>query len=181
MKGVLFTEFLELVESAFGLEVLDQVLLQAEPKLENGGAYTSVGTYSHTELLVLVETLADVADVELGPVLDVYAEKLMANFYKTYPSFFEGHTELESFLLHVESQMHAGVRKIYADANPPTLDVTRVKEGGLIVRYRSHRPLTVVVGPLLMAAAKHYGAKIELERLDEGQLANQIDLKVRVS
>ncbi|MFT4982342.1 MAG: hypothetical protein ACI9UR_002213, partial [Bacteroidia bacterium] len=41
MKGIVFTEFLELVEDKFGLEVVNQIIDGCE--LETDGVYTSVG------------------------------------------------------------------------------------------------------------------------------------------
>ncbi|MGF1754528.1 heme NO-binding domain-containing protein, partial [Vibrio makurazakiensis] len=49
MKGIIFTEFLELVEQKFGLDMLNEVL-----KLSgDGGVYTSVGSYDHRKLVIL--------------------------------------------------------------------------------------------------------------------------------
>ena len=42
MKGIVFTEFLEMVED------------------QSGGAYTSVGTYDHNEIFRLVNCLSEV-------------------------------------------------------------------------------------------------------------------------
>ena len=42
MKGLVFTEFLEMVESKWGLATVDRVIQGAA--LPNNGAYTSVGT-----------------------------------------------------------------------------------------------------------------------------------------
>jgi Haem-NO-binding len=43
MKGMVFTEFLELVERSWGEELVDELIESCE--LASGGAYTSVGTY----------------------------------------------------------------------------------------------------------------------------------------
>ena len=43
MKGVIFTEFLELVEKKFGLAMVDKIIGQSN--LASEGIYTSVGTY----------------------------------------------------------------------------------------------------------------------------------------
>ena len=51
MKGIIFTEFLELVEEKFGLGMVDKIISQSE--LNSGGAYTSVGTYEFSEMLQL--------------------------------------------------------------------------------------------------------------------------------
>ena len=42
MKGVVFTEFMGLVESRMGLDMLDRTIGEAD--LPNDGAYNSVGT-----------------------------------------------------------------------------------------------------------------------------------------
>ena len=55
MKGIVFTEFLDLVEERFGLEMVDAIISQS--KLESKGVYTSIGTYSFSELLQLLQNL----------------------------------------------------------------------------------------------------------------------------
>lgn len=59
MKGIIFTEFMELVESKFGLEVLDQVLELSDDE----GVYTSVGSYDHRDLVKLIVNLSKVSDI----------------------------------------------------------------------------------------------------------------------
>ena len=57
MKGIVFTEFLEMVEQKFGLEVLDQIII--ESNLASGGIYTSVGTYDFIEMQSLIVKLSE--------------------------------------------------------------------------------------------------------------------------
>jgi Haem-NO-binding len=52
MKGVVFTEFIEMVEDRFSPEMADRIIERA--KLPSGGAYTTVGTYDHGEMIQLV-------------------------------------------------------------------------------------------------------------------------------
>lgn len=167
MKGVLFTEFLGLLEGEFGLDSLDEILNLAAPKLSTGGAYTSVGTYPHSELLALIEATLSITDGDLSVMLDAYADRLMHSFETSHPEFFSAHSDLVEFLLHVEDQMHAGVRKLYADANPPTLYVTQIDDKSMKLVYRSARPLSVVVQPLVRAAAKRYQTSVVIEQLDQ--------------
>jgi Haem-NO-binding len=51
MKGVVFTEFLEMVEDRFSPEMADRIIEGAE--LASGGVYTTVGTYDHGEMIQL--------------------------------------------------------------------------------------------------------------------------------
>ncbi|MEL7340130.1 MAG: heme NO-binding domain-containing protein, partial [Bacteroidota bacterium] len=55
MKGIVFTEFLEMVEDTFGFETADNIVSQAE--LPSGGVYTAVGTYPALEMVSLVGKL----------------------------------------------------------------------------------------------------------------------------
>jgi len=43
MKGIIFTEFLEMVEDRFSPEIADRIIEAAD--LPSGGAYTAIGTY----------------------------------------------------------------------------------------------------------------------------------------
>lgn len=166
MKGILFREFLDLLEKEFGMETLDSVLTLAGPMLSTNGAYTTVGTYPHQELLSLIEATLSITSANLDNMLNVYAEGLMQSFERSHPSFFSAHKDLVSFLLNVEGQMHAGVRKLYADAKPPTLDVSQIDDSSLKLCYRSLRPLSIVVQPLVRAAAKRYKTGIQLEQVE---------------
>ena len=49
MKGVVFTEFIEMVENEFSPDLADTIITEAG--LPSGGIYTSVGTYRHEEML----------------------------------------------------------------------------------------------------------------------------------
>ncbi len=58
MKGIVFTEFLEMVEAEFGLETADKIIMDS--KLASNGAYTVVGTYDPSEMGQLVTNLSKI-------------------------------------------------------------------------------------------------------------------------
>ena len=55
MKGIVFTEFLEMVEETFGLETVDTIIENSN--LPSEGIYTSVGTYDFNEMVSLITAL----------------------------------------------------------------------------------------------------------------------------
>ena len=63
MKGMIFTEFLEMVESKFGLETVDTTIENSD--LPSEGIYTSVGTYDFNEMVSLIAGLSE--EVEFQP------------------------------------------------------------------------------------------------------------------
>lgn len=56
MKGLFFTELLELIETDYGLAVVDQVIRTAVPTTD--GVYTSMGVYDSKEFFGIIEALA---------------------------------------------------------------------------------------------------------------------------
>ena len=72
MKGIVFTEFLELVENKFGLEMVDTIILNSN--LKSNGVYTSVGTYSFSEMLQLLTHLSEKTGISIDDLLLIYGE-----------------------------------------------------------------------------------------------------------
>jgi predicted homoserine dehydrogenase-like protein len=59
MKGIVFTEFLDMVETTISADAVDDVIEAAG--VPSGGAYTAVGTYDHKEMVSLVGALSEVS------------------------------------------------------------------------------------------------------------------------
>ena len=58
MKGIVFLEFSNMVEEVFDADMLDDIIEDCESELSTNASYTSVGTYSHNELIALVGALS---------------------------------------------------------------------------------------------------------------------------
>ena len=82
MKGIIFTEFLDLVEKKFGIGMVDKIIAQSE--LKSAGAYTAVGTYDFGEMLQLMTHLSHNTSLSIDDLLLVYAEHLFHALVKSY-------------------------------------------------------------------------------------------------
>ena len=72
MKGIIFTEFLELVEDKYGLEMVDTLIQHS--KLQSKGVYTSIGTYQFSEMLSLLQNLSEGTGTSIDRLLETFAE-----------------------------------------------------------------------------------------------------------
>ncbi|MDA9557054.1 heme NO-binding domain-containing protein, partial [Vibrio sp.] len=77
MKGVIFTEFLDLVEQQFGLSTLDQILDECEDE----GIYTSVGTYDHRDLVKLIVALSKKTEISAEDLQQVYGKSIFSKLH----------------------------------------------------------------------------------------------------
>ena len=82
MKGILFTEFLELVENEFGLGIVQRII--DECQLETDGVYTSIGTYSHKDMFKMVGKLSEIKEIPVPELLTIYGEYFFTTLSKDY-------------------------------------------------------------------------------------------------
>lgn len=161
MKGVVFTEFLEMVEAKFSPEVADQILEDSE--LESGGVYTTVGTYDHGEMIQLVTQLGKHTGMTTPDLLRAFGEYLFTRFRDNYPGFFESTDSALDFLAKVDEYIHVEVRKLYPDAELPGFDCHSPRKGCLEMTYRSTRPFATLAEGLIRGCIEHYGEPIDVQ------------------
>lgn len=161
MKGVVFTEFFELVESNWGLDMVDDLIGACE--LESGGSYTAVGTYDHGEIVQLVQELSRRTEAPIPDLLRAFGEFLFARFVVGYAQFFEGVTSALDFLEGVENYIHVEVKKLYPDAMLPRFTTERREAGKLVMVYHSERHLHDLARGLIQGCCEHFEEPCEVQ------------------
>jgi hypothetical protein len=164
MKGVVFTEFLEMVENRFGLDMVDRIVAQSD--LKSGGAYTAVGTYDHDELLQLVDHLGEEIAVPAPHLVRTFAHHLFQSFISKYPTVLAGMNSSIGLLENVEGFIHVEVKKLYPDAELPQIDFRKLSDESWELTYRSKRPFADLCEGLIEACLKHFGDNLQLKRED---------------
>lgn len=164
MKGVVFTEFLEMVEDRFSPDMADQIIEGSD--LPSGGVYTAVGTYDHAEMVALVSCLSSETQMPVPDLLKVFGEHLFGRFVAGFPHFFKDATTSFQFLSSVEGYIHVEVRKLYPDAELPTIDCETPQSDLLTLVYRSSRGLADLAEGLIRGCIAHFGESIAVTRED---------------
>jgi len=167
MKGIVFTEFLDLVEEKFGLEMVDEIITKSD--LESGGAYTSIGTYSFSEMLQLLQHLSAKTNISIDNLLLIYGEHLFAVLGISYPGLLETYADPIEMLASIEDHIHIEVRKIYPDAELPTFIVEERTENSLVMIYKSSRAMHHFGLGLMNKTFEYFNssATIVLEKIKE--------------
>lgn len=167
MKGVVFTEFLDMVAENFSDDVVDDIIDDA--KLPSGGIYTAVGTYPHAELGRLVIELSKKTGHKVPDLLRAYGVHLFGRFLAGYPVFFKDIADSFGFLQTIESIVHVEVRKLYQDAELPSFESVQVSPDRMQLVYRSPRCLGDFAQGLMEGCFAHFKEKISIARTDEAQ------------
>ena len=174
MKGIVFTEFLEMVEDSFSLEVADKMIRSSN--LSNNGVYTTVGTYDHQEMVEMVTQLSKLTGLEVSSLLQAYGELLFTKFASGYQVFFEHVGSSFEMLKQVDNYIHIEVKKLYPDAELPEFAYEEPGENQLLMKYSSPRGFGAFAKGLILGCISHFEEDIELEMNDvsngEGKLVH---------
>jgi hypothetical protein len=161
MKGIVFTEFLEMVEKAFSSDMVDRIIDSAE--LRSSGAYTTVGTYDHREMIELVACLSRETGTPAPELIRAFGIYLFGRFNVLFPHYFESAASTFDFLRQVEDYIHIEVRKLYPEAELPSFTCESPDPRQLSLVYHSSRPFAALAEGLIRGCIAHYREPIELE------------------
>jgi len=162
MKGVVFTEFLGMVEQQFSADMVDDVIDDAH--LPHGGAYTAVGTYPHQEMVAMVQALSQHTGIGMTDLVRAFGKYLFGRFAVGFPSFFQGVDNTFQFLSSIESIIHVEVLKLYPDAELPRFDVEHHDAQKLVLVYHSPRHFEDLAEGLMQGCVAHFGEPITITR-----------------
>lgn len=160
MKGMIFTEFLDMVGDRFGLAVKDRVIAAAGGA--HDGAYTAVGNYDHREMVAMALELSTATQLPLPALLSAFGEHVFGVFTQRYGHFFADAGGAIAFLSRIEDYIHVEVRKLYPDAELPSFQYPACPAGELVMDYRSPRPMAAFAEGLVRATIRHFGQPLEL-------------------
>jgi hypothetical protein len=161
MKGIIFTEFLEMVEKRFGIKTVDTIVSQPNIEFDS---YTSVGSYPHGQMVHLVVNLSKHTGIAVEELLKVYGRYLFGRLAAQYPEMIIGITNPLDFLEKIESHIHVEVKKLYPESRPPALLPQRISAQQIKLTYKSHRSMADVAEGLIFGCGDYYQASLSLER-----------------
>ncbi len=167
MKGMVFTEFFEMVEGQYGYELVDEIIEDCE--LESEGIYTAVGTYPHAEMVQLIVSLSQKKNIPVPDLLHSFGRYLFDTFLSKYPSFFHAADNAFDFFSSIQDYIHVEVLKLYPDAQLPEFRTILKDEKRLHLVYESERKMSTFALGLLEKGLEYYkeDAEVIVENLEE--------------
>jgi hypothetical protein len=175
MKGIIFTEFLDLIEERFGLEMVDKIICQS--RLESQGIYTSIGTYNFYEMLQLLHHLSKNKSISIIDLLRAYAGHIFSAMDTIHPEMLTGYKDPIEMI----ASMNQHIENIFTIKDTPPKELIKaesfsalpqfiVKEktkNSLIINYNSKRGMQHFWLGLMHEMFKHFNetATIVLEKI----------------
>lgn len=177
MKGVIFTEFLEMVEKEFGLEMTDTIITESD--LPTEGAYTAVGNYPHNEIIKLVLALHQQTQIPVRDLLVTFGRFLFGRLADHYGVLMKGIENPFQLLENLEVVIHQEVKKLYSDAKTPLIEVISSTPEKIELIYSSHRSMGDVAEGLILGCSDYYGVPLSVSRQNLAEDGTKVRFTVK--
>ncbi len=164
MKGIVFREFIAMVETTFSLEMVDDIINAST--LQTNGAYTSVGTYPYEEMQELVSHLSSRTAISVPELLRTFGRHLFQRFSVIHASYIVSQPNALALLRMLDGHIHVEVRKLYSDAELPSFECEDQADGSVVLVYRSKRALADFAQGLLEACIAYFNEPMQIARQD---------------
>lgn len=165
MRGIVFTEFLDFVDQAAGAEMTEKMIAACD--LPSGGAYTSVGTYDHLEMIDMLTFLNKATGNDVSEMVEAFGKHLFGQLAGTHPDILGDQKSVLDFLQGIEEHIHTEVRKLYPDAELPKFTTIRDTPDKLTMIYESARPFADLAYGMIQGASEHFGSGLHVARTDD--------------
>lgn len=167
MKGIVFTEFLEMVESLYGLQTVDYLI--ENNNLTSEGIYTSVGSYDFNEMVILINSLSEETKIPAGDLIYTFGHYFFNSLKNSHPEVIKNYTSPLDLLYSIEDHIHVHVQKLYPDAELPTFKILEKTDTSISMIYCSSRGLYRLAHGLIEKTFEHFNgsAMITYELLKE--------------
>lgn len=177
MKGIVFTEFLEMVETKFGLAIVDDIIEASD--LPSDGVYTSVGTYDFNEMVALLQSLNKKVDIPISDLLYTFGHYLFTSLGKAHPEVIQSYKSPIGLLYSIEDHIHVHVQKLYPEAELPTFKILEKTDTSISMIYASSRGLYRLAHGLIEKCFEHFNttAKVDFKLLKDDGTEVKFDIR----
>ena len=156
MKGVVFNLLEQVVSEEAGEAAWERAITDSGVD----GAYTSLGTYPHEELVALAESLAVQLEIDSDQVIMWFGERALPKLAAIYPELFTPHRATLPFLKTLNDIIHPEVRKLYPGAAVPVFDYRLIESDRMLMGYRSQSGLCFFGQGLIRGAGEYFNETV---------------------
>lgn len=172
MKGVIFTELIEMMEDLMGLDFTNKVIEDA--RLENEGAYTAIGTYPSQDMFRIMASLSKHAGNSQESLMKSYGEYLFYRIIETYKKELAECSDTFSFLQKLNDIVKMEVLKLNPKAALPHLKAKLLDKNSLEVLYKSEQKMADLIHGIMHGAAEHFRETIYIQREVPGEDGSRV-------
>jgi len=164
MKGIVFTEFLEMTEAKFGFKMVDKIIIESD--LASGGIYTTVGTYDEEEFFILLDKLSKEVLIDKKVLLVYLGEQLCAGWMQKNNCSLLIHKPGDTFLDRFENYIKNGTPVLYSKSMLPEIELNHFDKNKLVITYHVAKRVADLIEGMIIGSINLCKEKIKVFKQD---------------
>lgn len=154
MKGFIFTNFIDFIETSQGLEMVDEMITSCD--LPSQGIYSSFNNYDFDKLVCLLTYVSKKTAVDPEILLEQFGVFVFPYLIGKHSYIIEHFDNAIDLIAGIENHIHIEVKKLYNDADLPTFRVVEKTTKKLTMVYNSSKGLTYFAIGLIKETLNHF-------------------------
>ncbi|WP_321281566.1 heme NO-binding domain-containing protein [Marinifilum fragile] len=154
MKGIFFTEFLEMAEREYGSHTIEKII----SFLDAGdyGVFNVNMDYPYTQFHNLVKRLANEVRISPSDLTKLFGEHLFSRFIILYRPHFAGNSDIFEFLEQIDYFIHVKLQSDFPHQGITGFKTERINQNTFMVSYQSTHDLIDLAIGLFMGCQKFF-------------------------
>ncbi|WP_299011935.1 heme NO-binding domain-containing protein [uncultured Shewanella sp.] len=159
MMGIVFIEFINIVNTNFGNDICNAMI----KKTKDNKKYIKNYNYSHHRLLKLMNALSELTKISVNDLLILMGQKVFLPFVTSLPIEIMRIDNTIDFIVYLETYIHNEAKKLYPKAKMPKIVLVFISSNELIMDYFSPRCMGHVCFGLIKGCAEYFDEDIDVK------------------
>lgn len=160
MKGIFFTEFLEMAEKDYGHNLTEKII--SELGVGNNGVYESEIGYPCAQFVELCELLGREIGNSSSDIAKNFGEYLFSRLVILFRPNFAGNSNIFEFLDQVDEFIHEKMQNSFPALKIPKFRAIKINESTFQISYQTEKILVDLAIGLLMGCQRFFNEEITL-------------------
>jgi len=160
MKGIFFTEFLEMAEKDFGHDITEKII--SELGVGNNGVYETEIEYPCVQFVNLCELLGSEIGNSPSDVAKNFGDYLFSRFVILFRPSFAGNSTVFEFLDQVDEFIHEKMQDCFPALKIPKFRAIKINESTFQISYQTEKIFVDLAIGLLMGCQRFFNEELTL-------------------
>lgn len=161
MKGIFFTELLELTEEEFGINLTEKII--AELGAGNNGVYEATDDYEYHQFVELCDLLSLEVRISPSDLVKNFGEYLFTRFIILFRPDFAGNTDIFEFLGQIDDFIHHSIQDRFTKLEIPNFRAFQINDSAFQMSYQSEELLIDLAIGLFMGCQRFFNEELTLK------------------
>ncbi|WP_372751431.1 heme NO-binding domain-containing protein [Labilibaculum sp.] len=161
MKGIFFTELLEMTEKEYGIDITEKII--AELGVGNNGVYEATYDYPYTQFVEMCDILSNEVKNSVSDLVKNFGEYLFSRLVILFRPDFAGNTDVFEFLGQIDDFIHHSIQERFTKVEIPRFKAIQINDSTFQISCQSEEVLIDLAIGLFMGCQRFFNEELTLK------------------